>query len=151
MGYRNIMAAVDLTEETEEILAKAREMAKHYGAELSLLTVVRTLTQAYGGFDVAALSADTALIERDLIRQAEAHIRRHGEKLGIPQERCLIGHGSPAQEIKRHASTSGIDLIVMGTHGRHGLGLLLGSTATGVLHGAPCDVLTIRIREPEVK
>ena len=38
------------------------------------------------------------------------------------------------------------DLIVLGTHGRHGLGLLLGSTASGVLHGCPCDVLTVRIK-----
>jgi universal stress protein A len=44
------------------------------------------------------------------------------------------------------AEELGVDLIVMGTHGRHGLGLLLGSTATGVLHGCPCDVLTVRIK-----
>ncbi len=37
------------------------------------------------------------------------------------------------------------DLIVLGTHGRHGLGLILGSTANGVLHGASCDVLAVRI------
>lgn len=38
------------------------------------------------------------------------------------------------------------DLIVIGSHGRHGLGRLLGSTANGVLQGAPCDVLAVRIR-----
>ena len=37
------------------------------------------------------------------------------------------------------------DLIVVGSHGRHGLALLLGSTASGVLHGAPCDVLAVRV------
>jgi len=38
------------------------------------------------------------------------------------------------------------DLIVLGTHGRHGLGLMLGSTANAVLHGAPCNVLTVMVR-----
>jgi universal stress protein A len=147
MGYSKIIAAVDLTEETEDVLERARELAEHYKAELSLLTVVRTLNQAYGGFDVAALSADTALLERDLVRQAEAHLQHHSQRLGVPGDRCYIGHGNPAQEIKRSASDLGMDLIVMGTHGRKGFGLLLGSTATGVLHGAPCDVLTVRIRE----
>ena len=37
------------------------------------------------------------------------------------------------------------DLIVVGSHGRHGIALLLGSTANGVLHGAPCDVLAVRV------
>jgi universal stress protein A len=54
--------------------------------------------------------------------------------------------GFPADEIRAMAEQLDVDLIIMGTHGRHGLGLLLGSTATGVLHGCPCDVLTIRIR-----
>ena len=40
---------------------------------------------------------------------------------------------------------AGADLIVIGTHGRHGLGLLLGSTASGVIHGVQCDVLAVRV------
>jgi universal stress protein A len=147
MGYGKILAAVDLTDETADVLERARELAEHYKAELSLLTVVRTLNQAYGGFDVATLSADTALIERELVRQAEAHVRSHADRIGVPSERCYIGHGNPAQEIKRQAEAVGTELIVMGTHGRKGFARLLGSTATGVLHGAPCDVLTVRIKD----
>ncbi len=41
------------------------------------------------------------------------------------------------------------DLIVVGSHGRHGLALLLGSTANDVLHGAPCDVLAVSLKKPE--
>ena len=41
--------------------------------------------------------------------------------------------------------SNGADLIVVGSHGRHGLALLLGSTANGVLHGATCDVLAVRV------
>jgi universal stress protein A len=39
----------------------------------------------------------------------------------------------------------GADLIVIGSHGRHGLQLLLGSTANGVLHLSECDVLAVRV------
>ena len=45
------------------------------------------------------------------------------------------------------ARQQGVDLIVIGGHGRHGLALLLGSTANAVLHGAPCDGLAVRIRD----
>lgn len=40
-------------------------------------------------------------------------------------------------------------MIVVGSHGRHGLALLLGSTANDVLHGAPCDVLAVSLKKPE--
>jgi universal stress protein A len=54
--------------------------------------------------------------------------------------------GAPATEIRQLAEKIGADLIVLGTHGRRGLGLMLGSTANGVLHGAPCDVLAVKVR-----
>ncbi|MCV6604433.1 MAG: universal stress protein, partial [Porticoccaceae bacterium] len=53
----------------------------------------------------------------------------------------------PAHELHRYAEENQVDLIVVGSHGRHGLALLLGSTANGVIHGAGCDVLAVRIRE----
>jgi len=50
-------------------------------------------------------------------------------------------------EITRYADDKQADLIVIGSHGRHGLQRLLGSTATPVLHNAKCDVLAVRIKE----
>jgi len=47
------------------------------------------------------------------------------------------------------ADEQGADLIIVGSHGRHGLALLLGSTANGVLHGAACDVLAVRVGKQE--
>ena len=56
--------------------------------------------------------------------------------------------GSPKAEIIRIAEDMGADLIVVGSHGRHGIALLLGSTAASVVHHAKCDVLAVRLREP---
>ncbi len=53
--------------------------------------------------------------------------------------------GRPGSEIRRQAEENDADLIVIGSHGRHGIQLLLGSTANSVLHGAACDVLAVRI------
>ena len=146
MPYKKILVADDLTEEAQEVLNRAREVAQQNGAELSVIVVVKPINQVYSGFDVAALSADAALIELDAVRQAESRLAEHSKALNIPAKRTYVGRGSPAYEIRAMAEELAVDLIVMGTHGRHGLGLLLGSTATGVLHGCPCDVLTVRIK-----
>ncbi len=146
MAYQKILAAVDLTEEAQQVLDQARETAKQNGSELSVIVVIKPINQVYSGFDVAALSADAALIEADAVRQAEARLVEHAKSLGIPVKRTYVARGSPAHEIREMATELGTDLIVLGTHGRHGLGLLLGSTATGVLHGCQCDVLTVRIK-----
>jgi len=53
--------------------------------------------------------------------------------------------GQPAQEMHRFANDNNVDLIIVGSHGRHGISLILGSTATGVLHGSQCDVLAVRV------
>jgi nucleotide-binding universal stress UspA family protein len=54
--------------------------------------------------------------------------------------------GDPATEIVRYAGDAGIDLIVMGTHGRTGVErLVLGSVAEKVLRDAPCSVLVVKL------
>ena len=146
MPYKKILVAIDLTDEAGQVLEQANETTKQNGAELSLIVVVKPINQVYSGFDVAALSADAAMIEADAVKQAQLRIAEHAKGLGVPGNRTYVARGNPAHEIRETAAELGADLIVLGTHGRHGLGLLLGSTATGVLHGCPCDVLTVRIK-----
>jgi universal stress protein A len=68
-----------------------------------------------------------------------------GEKLGVAQADRWMIWGSPRQEVVQLAEREQVDLIVVGSHGRHGLSLLLGSTANSVLHYARCDVMAIRL------
>jgi universal stress protein A len=67
------------------------------------------------------------------------------KRLQISPERLHIALGRPENEIHLLAATLRADLIIVGSHGRHGFALLLGSTANGVLHGAKCDVLAMRV------
>lgn len=62
-------------------------------------------------------------------------------------ERTVI-KGIPHEEIVEFARENGVDLIVMGTHGRRGLDrVFFGDTASRVVRKAPCPVLTVRIPE----
>ncbi len=144
--YQHILAAIDLTEEAPEVLESAQTLAALYGASLSVLTVIRPLTYAYTGIETATMGQ--AIMNFEV--EAEAAARKRMEALcaplGVPADRRHILFGAPAPEIRDRAKVLGADLVVMGSHGRHGLGLILGSTANSVLHGAPCDVLTVRIR-----
>jgi len=69
------------------------------------------------------------------------------KKLNIEEIPVVYEFGNAANEIVQYAKDNHVDLIVLGSHGRHGAKLLLGSTANAVLHHAKCDVLAVRIAE----
>ena len=82
-----------------------------------------------------------------LVDHATGRLQELAQKLGFPDAPRWIEVGSPKREITRVAEEQNVDLIVVGSHGRHGLGALLGATADGVVHYAHCDVLAVRIKE----
>ncbi|MEZ5560426.1 MAG: universal stress protein [Pseudomonadales bacterium] len=149
MAYKHILAAVDLSEESIQVLDKAHATAQAHGARLSLVTVVKPLTQVYGGLDMAPISSGAVSFEEEALKAAAAQLRDLAQRYDVPAADTRVVLGAPAHEIRALAEELGVDLIVMGTHGRHGLGRLLGSTASGVLHGVACDVLAVRVRFPE--
>ncbi len=138
--------AVDLSEESTQVLDKARETAQNNGAKLSLLSVVKPLTQVYGGLDMAPIASGAVSFEEEALQRAEAQLKDLGSRYGVSDADVHVLLGAPAHEIREAAKEYAADLIIMGTHGRHGLGLLLGSTANAVLHGLECDVLVVRVR-----
>ncbi|GAA5523478.1 universal stress protein A homolog 2 [Microbulbifer aestuariivivens] len=140
-NYKRILVALDLSDESSQVLDKAGEMAKVFGAELSLTHVIEPLTFAYGG----DIPMDLSEVQEQLQTQAKEQLGKAGAKFGVPEDRQRVVLGQPAGEIHRLAEELNSDLVVIGSHGRHGLALLLGSTANGVLHGAGCDVLAVRV------
>lgn len=139
--YKKIMLAVDLTEESLKVAERATQLVNAFDAELHVVHVIEPLSLAYGG-DVPM---DLSTVQEQIQDQAAAHLREFSASLNVPETRQHLIFGRPESEIQRTAEEASADIIVVGSHGRHGLALLLGSTANGVLHGASCDVLAVRV------
>lgn len=147
-AYQHILVAIDLTDESKQVLERARDEAQRYGAKLSLVHVIKPILQVYGGYGVMGgvdYGGQMATLEVELQKQAREQLGKIATGLGVPAERAHALNGSPAAEIHGLIERTGADLLIIGTHGRHGLGLLLGSTANAVLHGTKCDVLVVRV------
>ncbi len=139
--YRRILLAVDLTDECRRVAKRARALADSANATLHIVHVIEPLVLAYGG----EVPMDLSAVQDQIEEQAQAHLADFAANFNVaPACRHLV-FGRPESEIHRLAETESMDLIVVGSHGRHGLALLLGSTANGVLHGASCDVLAVRV------
>ncbi|MFV3412532.1 universal stress protein [Pseudomonas nitroreducens] len=144
MPYQHILVAVDLTEECDPVMKRAVALAKANDARLSAVHVVEPMAMAFGG-DVPM---DLSMLQQQQFDQAKERLHQFTLTYAeITSSQCHLVYGQPRQEIHRLADEQDCDLIVVGSHGRHGLALLLGSTANDVLHGAPCDVLAVRLQK----
>jgi universal stress protein A len=140
--YQRILAAMDLTQEGTKVLEQAIELSQQYEATLTLINVVEHVPSVYSAESTFPEIPD---IEKQLMEKAEAQMTKMQEEFKITDCASTIRSGSAKHEIIDMAEEIGADLIVAGSHGRHGLQLLLGSTANGILHLAKCDVLAVRI------
>lgn len=143
-NYKHILLAVDFSDNTDAIAERAQDLADRYQAKLSLLHVVDNLPI------VDTVNGPIIPYEIDLTEQimesAKVRLTKLAERFMISETNRFLELGSPKIEIVRIADENAVDLIVVGSHGRHGLALLLGSTANGVLHHAKCDVLAVRLK-----
>lgn len=143
--YKHILVAVDFTPEHVQVKKRAAQLARQSGARLSLIHVVEFVH--VDPANELVLPTDIEL-EGEIAATAKTRLQEIAASMeGTGEISQWVETGSTRQEIIRVAEEQGVDLIVLGSHGRHGISLLLGSTANAVLHGAPCDVLAVRIRE----
>ena len=144
--YKSILIAIDLSSESEQVLKRARKIC---GPDISthLVYVQEPMDNVYVGVvPQSAAFSGLGELEAKLAEEYKSKLDALGEAYGVPSDHRHILNGSPAREIHRFAKDNEIELIVIGTHGQKGLQLLLGSTANSVLHGAQCDVLSVRIQ-----
>ena len=139
--YKKMLVAIDLTEEAPQVLNKAKAMCDAQGAELLLVHVVEPVGYTYGG----DIPMDLSELQDQLDKAAREQLGKYGDEYGIAAANQVVTVGRPESEIHRLAKEHNVDLVIVGSHGRKGFQLLLGSTANGVLHGTECDVLAIRI------
>lgn len=146
----NVLVATDFSDPSESALNYGREFARTYGAALHVLHVVESPTMWSGpeavGVDFARVLADLEAGARIKLN----HTVTQEDREQLKAVTAIRSGSSPAFEIARYAKEQGIDLILMGTHGRGVIGhLLMGSVAEKVVRIAPCPVLTVRHPEHE--
>jgi universal stress protein A len=88
----------------------------------------------------------TVQIEEDLEQRAHVKLNELSARLGNSRTTTRVEAGGKKTEILRVAKEEAVDLIVLGSRVRHGLGILVNFTEDTVLHAAHCDVLAVRIR-----
>lgn len=137
--YQHILTALDLASPHAAILDKAMKLGgaatKH-----SLVHVIEPVPYPENYFGSLPV---------DLLEKTQAYAKEAFESIAaeynIPDEQCHIIIGYAGQSIHELAESLEADLVVVGSHGKHGLQLLMGSTTTKIIHGAQCDVLAVRI------
>jgi universal stress protein A len=141
-AYKHILVALDLSNEALQVAERGQDLAAHYGAKLSLIHVVEPVI-VDNSYDL--MTSLPAELDDSLLERARKFLAIISNQLNLGEVGHIVTLGSTRSEIFRVAQEQAMDLIVIGTHGRHGVGLLLGSTANAILHGTPCDVHAVRI------
>jgi universal stress protein A len=144
--YNKILVAVDLSNDSQNIIDTAVRMAAGEANKLHLVHVVEPVAAAYS-MDIYAVNINE--LQQEALTVAEKRLEKIGSDIGLGSDRTHALLGAPAPEIRDLAGEIDADVIVIGSHGHSGWKILLGSTAIKLLHGATCDVLTVHIGDDE--
>ena len=145
--YKKILIAIDISAEGEQVLRAAKQLVDMYSAEASVIHVADNPRTFYPSVYGEIAGYDFTFDEQTFRDSLSERVGKLAEPFGIGQDRVFVEFGGVTNQVIEKAAGLGADLIVLGSHGRHGIQLLLGSTANGVLHHADCDVLAVRIKE----
>lgn len=142
--YKHVLLATDFSDTSKVAAQQAADLAKYYGARLTCLHVVEHFPQHLPHYKIAHEGMDA---EHFLLDRAGADLKDLCENLGqddAEQHLRLTAHSAKA-EIVSFAKEHGVDLLVLGARGRRNLlDVISGSTATGVVRAAPCDVFVVQ-------
>ena len=139
--YQRILVAVDLSDEAHLVLDKAATLAKQYGA---CLDVVHVLDWPLTGFDPVV--GFSAVSDDSMLQEMTNSVQKLVAKYSIDAAHVHTLLGQPSGMVAQLAEQLGADLLVVGSHGRRGWRLLLGSTANAIVHVIQCDCLVVRIK-----
>ena len=138
-----ILYPTDFSSHSGPALEFACALARDYGADLILMYVRQPQAAAFGEFGAVPLEPVVPL------ETLKGRLRQLPPNTFPRRVECHVREGDASGEILALAKECGCDLIVMGTHGRTGLGrLLMGSVAEQVVRKAPCAVLTVKAALP---
>jgi len=144
---KHILVPTDLSDGAAEALDYACELARLLGSQIHLLNVISIPALGVPELGVALTAS---MIDELVVSNQDALDRLAQTRCTASVGQVMIRTGDARDVINQTATELGIDLIVMGTHGRRGLSrALLGSVAENVVRTAPCAVLTVRLRDAQ--
>ena len=141
-GYKKLLVLLDLSQDSEQVAIAGRDMAAHSNASMIVLHVVEFVPVEPLGESLMP----TAQIEDELINRSRERLGAFITRLGLTNATGRVEAGNTKSEILRVAKEEQVDLIVLGSHERHGLAILVNFTEDTVLHAAHCDVLAVRLK-----
>lgn len=143
--FKKILFPTDFSEGSAVAASYVADLASKYGAKVYVLHVVYDVAKASGWY---LPSVDLEAFFSEIHASAEQGLDKFvSDNLGsVADVEKAIVSGLPFEEIVGFVRSKGIDLVVMGTHGRSGIDrVIFGSTAARVVRGAPCPVMTVRM------
>ena len=143
--YTHILMAIDFTKSADQVLAKARDIAQRNNAKLSLLHVVEYMPPVDYAND--PMVSNWVVNDNEMLEQAKKSLQNFSKQHNLKDVNLNVQFGRPKHVIAQYVKDHQCDLVIIGSHGRHGISLLLGSTASAVLHEMPCDILTVKLDE----
>jgi nucleotide-binding universal stress UspA family protein len=147
VDFKHILVPVDFGESSQEALDLGIEFARMFSAALTLVHACEIPAYAYDGASFVAAAQLLAPIEAAARRKLQSTLEAVQSR--VPSAKAVLRAGIPATEILAAIDEVHPDLLVVGTHGRHGLGrVLLGSVAEKLVRLSPVPVLTVRLRTP---
>ena len=142
---KHILVPSDLSEAAEQALQYACELGRLLGSQIHLLNVISIPALGVPELGVALTAS---MIDELVVNNQDALERLARTRCTANLGQVMVRTGDARDVINETAQELGIDLIIMGTHGRRGLSrALLGSVAETVVRSAPCAVLTVRLRD----
>jgi len=148
--FMKILCPVDFSEFTDEILSYAVAIAKSFDSELHLIHVIPNLNY-FTPYESFLTPENLVAIERNIEGEVGKDFDKITKKIDLPFKR-VVKTGVTFVEIIDYIKNQGIDLVIMGTHGRSGIEhILIGSVAEKVVRKSPCPVLTVRPKDKAFK
>jgi len=156
ISVKNVLYATDFSAASETALPYASAICRHFGGTLHVAHVLSdaNLLMMTGGVDYVSVGT----LYEDAYSSAQQKVKEVATRLGEIPCRTHVRHGQVWTNLRDIVEENGIDLIVVGSHGRGGFGkLLMGSVAEDILRHSPCPVLTVgpkvrgRSRLPELR
>lgn len=142
-NYQNVIISLELNHEADRKIVQQAKLVSAQSANFYLVHAVEHLSNYGAAYGVTA-GVD---LEEVLMKEAARAMEQAGAEFNIPEQNRIVKVGPAKFVILEEATNLKADLIVCGSHGHHGLRILLGSTANAILHNAKCDVLAVRVCE----